>query len=94
MSNGSDKLVTITMSGGLPVPNPDPVQVKKDNQKVRWCAAFPFTITMEGWSGSSSPHGGDCENELKSRLFSETGNFKYDITANGVTNDPTIEVIP
>lgn len=98
MSNGQpDKQVTITLNGsGLPVPDIDPVEVKKDNQKVRWCADFPFKIVFEGGAGTftSSANGGGCANRAQSNTFGEIKKYKYTIFANNQENDPEVDVKP
>lgn len=89
-----DKVVVISMEGGLPVGNPDPVPVRKDKQKIRWSAAFPFTIEIRGSNISSSPSGG--EHDAKSGVFHDPVDtkIKYSITANGETNDPEVDIKP
>jgi len=98
MSNGQpDKVVRITMSNGLPVPDQDPIQVKKDNQKVRWCADFEFQITVDGYTAlkyGSDDSTADCAFSCKTGTFSELKTYKYTISANGVDNDPSLEVKP
>jgi hypothetical protein len=91
----SDKAVRITLDGsGLPVAFPDPVPVKKDKEKVRWFATFPFTIEIRGSNISSSPSG--SEHDAKSGVFHDPVNtkIKYSITANGQTKDPDVEILP
>lgn len=95
MSNGDEKYVTITLdSTGLPVANPDPVYVKKDSQKVRWCADFSFTITIDGASADSTSGPSGCNQTVKKGPWGKVGQIKYSITANGQTNDPTVDVQP
>lgn len=97
MSNGQpDKIVTISLNGsGLPVPDIDPVQVKKDNQKVRWCADFPFEIRFaEGFNYTSSTGGTGCANRAVSDTFADVKKYKYTIVANGQENDPEVDVRP
>lgn len=98
MSNGQeDKLVTITLNGsGLPIPSLDPVPVKKDNQKVRWCAEFPFEIRFDEGFGTypSSPGGNGCANRATAGTFGEIKKYKYTIVANGQENDPEVDVKP
>jgi hypothetical protein len=90
-----DKVVRITMSNGLPVPDQDPVVVKKDNQKVRWCADFDFKIEIVGYSNVQYVHGGgDCAYRCTTGTFADIKKYKYSITANGVTNDPDLEIRP
>ena len=96
MSSDSEKIVRITLNGsGLPVPDQDPVRVKKDSQKIRWCSEFEFQITIEGYDdlkyGSGS---GDCEYKCTTGTFHEVTTYKYSITANGQTNDPEVDVFP
>lgn len=91
-----DRVVRITLNGsGLPVPDQDPVQVKKDNQKVRWCADFDFQIRVDGYNDITPGGGGsDCRFRVMSGIFSEERNYKYTIIANGRENDPEVEVKP
>jgi hypothetical protein len=91
-----DKVVRVTLnSSGLPVPDQDPVQVKKDNQKVRWCADFDFRIEIDGYSDVTPGSGGSgCQFRVTSGKFGEIRTFKYSIIANGVTNDPELDVRP
>jgi len=89
----SEKVVRITMSSGLPVPDQDPVQIKKDNQKVRWSADFDFTIDVDGYTDLTYANGsGDYR--CTTGTFAEIRNYKYSITANGVTNDPNLDIKP
>ena len=95
MADEPDKVVTITMQGGLPVSSPDPVPVKKNNQRIKWCADFDFRITIDGYTDVSYTSGGNgCAFQAKSGKFDQERNYKYTITANGVDNDPGIEVKP
>lgn len=90
-----EKVVRITMSNGLPVPDQDPVVVKKDNQKVRWCADFEFRIDIDGYGDvHHAPGGGDCAYRCTSGTFAEIKHYKYSITANGITNDPGLDIKP
>jgi hypothetical protein len=92
----SDKVVTITLdASGLPVPNMDPIPVKKDKQKIRWCAAFPFTIDIDGYTDvKHGTSGGTLPHDAKTGTFKTQKLHKYSITANGKTNDPDIDVQP
>lgn len=96
MANGqSDKVVRITMQNGVPVPDQDPVQVKKNTQKVKWCAEFEFRITIDGYDDVNyTPGGGDCVFAAKTGYFTEERQFKYTISANGVDNDPVLDIRP
>lgn len=89
-----DKVVRITLDvGGSPVPDQDPVQVKKDNQKVRWSADFDFRITIDDYDDvHCSSHGGTFE--CKTGVFRTERNHKYTISANGRDNDPMLEIQP
>lgn len=89
-----EKVVRITMQNGLPVPDQDPIQVKKDNQKVRWCAEFDFTIDVDGYSDIKYSTGGNPNYKCTTGTFSEIKKYKYSITANGVTNDPDLDIRP
>lgn len=98
MSNTtSEKIISITLdSNGLPVASPDPAPVRKDNQKVRWCADFDFKITIEDYDGGLDYNSGGsgCRYRCTSSTFGSIKKYKYSITANGQTNDPEIDVKP
>lgn len=87
-----DKVVRITMQNGIPVPDQDPIQVKKDGQKLRWAADFDFRITIDGYTDLKYSNGADFT--CKTGSFSTEKQYKYTISANGVDNDPTIDVKP
>lgn len=90
-----DKVVRITMQNGLPVPDQDPIEVKKDNQKVRWCAEFDFKIDINGYSDVNYVNGGgDCAYRCTTGTFPNITSYKYSITANGITNDPDLIIRP
>lgn len=89
-----EKVVRITMQNGLPVPDQDPIVVKKDNQKVRWCADFDFRIDVEGYRDMQYANGGKPAYRCTTGTFPEIRRYKYSITANGVTNDPDLDVKP
>lgn len=88
-----EKVVRITMSNGLPVPDQDPIVVRKDNQKVRWCADFDFKIEVDGYTDMKYSNGGNGYG-CTTGTFAEIRKYKYSITANGVTNDPDIDIKP
>jgi len=88
-----EKVVRITMSNGLPVPDQDPIEVKKDNQKVRWYADFDFRIDVDGYDEMHYSNGGG-DYRCTTGTFPEIRNYKYSITANGVTNDPNLDIKP
>lgn len=89
-----DKVVQIRLNdAGLPVPDQDPVVVKKSNQKVRWSAPFEFRITVDGYDKLTHSNGVDkflCITDL----FDDERRYKYTISANGVDNDPVLDVKP
>ena len=88
-----DKVVTISMVSGMPVPSSDPVEVKKDQQKLRWEADFDFRITVDGYNDIKySTQNGTFQ--AKTGPFPTIQQYKYTISANGVDNDPTIDVKP
>jgi hypothetical protein len=88
-----DKVVRITMQNGLPVPDQDPIQVKKDNQKVRWDADFDFRIDVDGYTNLNHSNGSGGY-RCTTGTFPEIRQYKYSITANGVTNDPGLDIKP
>ena len=89
----SEKAVRITMQKGLPVPDQDPIEVKKDNQKVRWYADFEFQIDVEGYTNLKHANGGGGY-RCTTGTFAEIRKYKYSITANGITNDPGLDIKP
>jgi hypothetical protein len=90
-----DKVVRLRLSDGLPVPEIDPIRVAKGNQKVKWCAEFPFTIDIEGYGDVGYPGpDGDGPHNCKTGYFKDAKQYKYSISANGKVNDPTLEVEP
>jgi hypothetical protein len=89
-----EKVVTISMKGGLPVPDQDPIVVKQANQKVRWCAEFDFTIDVAGYDDLKYSTGGNPQYKCTTGTFPDIKQYKYSITANGVTNDPTLDIRP
>lgn len=93
----SDKVVRVTLNGsGLPVPDQDPVTVKKDNQRIRWCADFDFNIRIDGYTDLQKSPGGnsDCAFRVSTSTFSDVKRYKYTIIANGQENDPDVDVLP
>jgi hypothetical protein len=91
----ADKTVRVTLDGTRPVPSQDPIVIKKNSEKIKWCADFDFSITIEGYSNVSKEHGGsDCPFSVKTGTFPAEGELKYSITANGVVNDPVIDIRP
>ena len=90
-----DKVVRITLDpSGLPVPDQDPVEVKKDNQKVRWTADFDFRITVDGYDDLKHGNGGSGTYECKTGVFVTERTYKYTISANGKDNDPSLDIKP
>ncbi len=91
-----DKVVRLTINeSGLAVPDQDPIRVKKDNQKIRWCADFDFQIEIDGYSDVHYGSGGsECPHRCATGTFQNVGRYKYSITANGKTNDPEVDVFP
>lgn len=92
-----DKVVRLTLNAsGLAVPDQDPIEVKKDNQKIRWCADFAFTIAVQGYSDLNYGTGGNsgCSFRCTTGTFPDVRSYKYSITANGKVNDPEIDIKP
>lgn len=99
MSTEPEKVVNISLnSSGTPVPDQDPIQVWRNSQKVKWSAPFEFQIRIDGYSNITYSKGGNGSSDH----FCKTGTFddpaakgyKYTIVANGVENDPDIELKP
>jgi hypothetical protein len=93
-----DKVVRVTRNGsGLPVPDQDPVNVKKGNQKIRWCADFDFDIRVEGYDDlNKGTGGGDCAFRVSTGTFPDVTRYKYTIIdlTSGQENDPEIDILP
>jgi hypothetical protein len=97
MSNGNnEKFVRVTLdSSGLPIPDQDPIELQKDNQRIRWCADFDFDIRIDGYSDTTKGAGGaDCRYRVVSGVFGEIKTYKYTIIGNGQENDPDIVIKP
>jgi hypothetical protein len=92
----ADKVVRITLNDqGFPVPDQDPVEVKQNAQHVRFCAEFDFSIVINGYTNVTKERGnGNCAFAVKTGTFGDAGRYKYDITANGNTTDPILDVKP
>ena len=92
-----DKVVRLSLNGeGLAVPDQDPVEVNRHNQKIRWSADFQFTIDIDGYSDvkyTTNGAGNVDPYNAKTGYFTGT-HHKYSITANGLTNDPEIQIRP
>ena len=92
-----DKVVRLSKnSAGLGVPDQDPVEVNRGDQKIRWCADFPFTIDIDGYTDVKYTTNGDGNPDpynCKSGYFSGTSH-KYSITVDGLVNDPEIQIKP
>jgi len=91
-----DKVVRITLNeAGFPIPDQDPVPVRQNQQKVRFCADFDFTIRINGYDNVTKTRGGgDCPFTVKTGTFSSVQQYKYDIIANGNTTDPLLDIRP
>lgn len=91
-----DKEVRITLDpSGLPIAKPDPVEIWRDDQKLKWAADFDFTIKIDGYDKIEYSKGGGAERHCKTDFFdSARKQYKYTISANGKDNDPEILVLP
>jgi hypothetical protein len=92
-----DKVVRLSLNAeGFAVPDQDPIEVNRHNQKIRWCASFPFEIDIDGYKDVKYTQNGDGNTDpynCKTGYF--TGqSHKYSIIANGLTNDPEIVIRP
>jgi hypothetical protein len=91
-----DKVVRITWQGGIPVPDQDPIEIKKSDQKLQWCADFDFKITINDYTDIKYSNGGgsSCAFSCKTGQFDQERRYKYTIHADGVDNDPNIDIKP
>ncbi len=95
----NEKVVNISLNErGIPVPDQDPVQVWRNSEKVRWTAPFEFQITIDGYQDVTYSKGGNGNSQhfCQTGVFSDPNakKYKYTISANGVDNDPDIELKP
>jgi hypothetical protein len=92
----NDKVVRITLNDArFPVPDLDPVPVKMNAQKVRFAADFDFSIRINDYTDvSAARKGPDGAYEVKTGIFSDEKQYKYDIIANGNVTDPILDVKP
>jgi hypothetical protein len=98
-SSKPDKEVRITLDAkGFPVPDVDPVPVWRNEQKLKWSADFDFKISIDGYPDADVVHskGGGKNHHCKTGYFGDgaSKSYKYTISANGIDNDPTIEIKP
>jgi hypothetical protein len=97
MADLSDKVVRLSLnSEGFAVPDQDPVEVNRGNQKIRWSADFQFSIDIDGYTDvkyTTNGAGNDSPYNAKTGYFSGKSH-KYSITANGKVNDPEISIKP
>ena len=88
-----EKVVRITMKDGMPIPDQDPIVLKKGTQRLRFAADFDFRITIEDYNDVNYANGGK-EFHCRTGKFDRERSHKYTISANGVDNDPSIDVKP
>jgi hypothetical protein len=90
----SDKKVDVTISAGGISVDPTTIQVKKDQEKVKWeSTTGPFTIDLPGHTVSYKAEGSKYVGV--SQNFPNVGKHKYSVAATGVpVLDPDVDVIP
>jgi hypothetical protein len=98
MANG-EKVVQIRLDErGWPVPDTDPVEVWRNKDKVKWTAPFEFKISIDGYDDVTHSKGGNgsAEHFCKTGFFDDAAKskYKYTISANGIDNDPDLEIKP
>jgi hypothetical protein len=97
MADLSDKVVHLSKnSAGLGVPDQDPIEVNRGNQRIRWAADFEFQIDIDGYSDvkyTTNGSGGDSRYNAKTGYFTGTSH-KYSIVVDGKVNDPEISIKP
>ncbi len=99
MPTENEKVVNISLNeNGVPVPDQDPVQVWRNSDKVKWTAPFEFRISIDGYNDVTYSKGGNGNSQhfCKTGFFDDgaQSRYKYTIHANGVDNDPELEVRP
>ena len=90
----SDKKVDITVSGSTISVFPDPVQPKKNLDKVKWECAQQFSIGIQGSTLQSSQNGGNGKWTATSNTFPTVETIKYTVTSGGNELDPEVDVQP
>jgi hypothetical protein len=95
-SSRPDKEVTIEFDAkGIPVPKEDPVQVWRHEQKLKWTADFDFKISIDGYPDVVYSKGNGKNHHCTTGPFGDDDkSYKYTISANGIDNDPTIQIMP
>jgi hypothetical protein len=90
----SEKKVTVTIASGAITVDPTSVQVKKEQDNVKWiCDTNPFTIALPGQTINYRQEGGKFVGVSGS--FPTLGKVKYDVSSPGAeTLDPDVDVIP
>lgn len=90
----SEKKVTVTIASGEISVDPTSVQVKKEQDNVKWvCDTSQFTITLPGFTVDYKQEGGKYVGVSGS--FPTLGKIKYDVSSPGAaTLDPDVDVIP
>jgi len=97
MADLSDKVVRLSKnSAGLGVPDQDPVEVNRGNQRIRWAADFEFQIDIDGYSDVKyTTNGPDGDSRYNAKTGYFTGkSHKYSIIVDGKVNDPEISIKP
>jgi hypothetical protein len=92
----ADKKVTVTIGATISV-NPDPIEVRVNNDKAKWenTNGIPFAIVLP--SGYPPPSCGPQGTNYvcTSQTFGSTGKIKYTVTSPGKTPlDPEVDVVP
>lgn len=90
----AEKNVTVTVANGKITVDPDSIQVKQHEDRVRWtCDTSAFTIDMPGFT-ISHQHDGKKHHGV-SGTFPTVGKVKYNVLAPGAeTLDPDVDIIP
>ncbi|HSY49691.1 MAG TPA: hypothetical protein VLC46_12820 [Thermoanaerobaculia bacterium] len=90
----SEKKVTVTIASGKISVDPTSVQVKKEQDNVKWvCDTSQFTINLPGFTVDYKQEGGKYVGVSSS--FPTLGKIKYDVSSPGAeTLDPDVDVIP
>ena len=94
MAAEPEKVVRIMMRDGMPVPEQDPIELKQGMQRLKWSADFEFRITIEDYDELQYSDGDARRYHCRTGLFPTVRSHKYTISANGVDNDPSIDIKP
>lgn len=94
MAGETEKVVRIIMRDGIPVPEQDPIELRKGLQRLKWSADFQFSISIEDYDELTYSDNDARRYHCRTGMFPQVRTHKYTISANGVDNDPVLDIKP